>query len=1052
MSTTPDRLLLEVRGSSRAPAELPRAGVLVVGSDSARAGFVVTGAGVDAAHCAIARAKGGGFAVRDLGSRAGTLLNGKNVSSARLRAGDVLRLGSVELAVVDPAAPVSSTKPAANVPADEDTREVELDTPASENVIAANMRPGAASASASAELPTIGGYRVERVLGRGGMGRVFLAVQESLSRQVALKVLAPKLAADREFVRRFQAEARAAAALNHPNVVTVYDVGEDKGTHFLSMEYMDRGNLEERVTKEGKLSFAEVLDVLRDAAQGLAYAEARGIVHRDLKPANLMRNSVGQTKIADLGLATHVESEEGQSADKKVFGTPHFMSPEQARGEKVDGRSDLYSLGATAYRLLSGHTPFEGQSAKDIVRAHLSQPPRPLRDFVPDMPEAAVGLVARLMQKEPAARFASASELLREIDRLKTAAAAPPPRARAKSGGGGKFVFALLVLGGAGYFGWRWYQEQEAKKHPPQPSAPSTAQSTQPSRATDPQPAQDPARNAAADPNATAAEPADAPSTTAAATGATATEGSEGNADAPRDSDESLQLAEANARIALLELLAKDMPPGQKRDELRLLAGKFRGTTAANEAREKSDEIGAALAAEQRAQEQNSQALDDVLTRLRTVAGLDKEPPEPGKALLALRAISSEPAYTGNPMFAQARKEMERQVTQNAVRYADRILAQCDYDAEKGDFDSVQRKLTALMPLFDVPDFALGEGPAGIEDLYRIGRSAREKLKNLELTRGAYLVKQRADDVKAIATSFGGAQGLEGELRKLDLAAAQARLASMKAQLSTDESKKLVGAFENDVRLAKGALDLLQREFSAWRRKSVVDPRDAKGATRNAVGADAVGVLYEAEGGKVEHLGWPDFAARPADVARLFTERLTREYTAEELQGIAALVRMSAVLRALDLSAKMLDPARKSSFTDGNARDLLDAYEPATAWAQKAGSTQAAQRELEAARQLVEALQQMSQGSYSSAVATIEGLLASRGDTLLVSLLSDGSDAAKAATNAAPPKGDAPPQPAADPATTPSTTNPAAPPATGEASKPAPVEPPKTGGDPPHRS
>ncbi len=381
---------------------------------------------------------------------------------------------------------------------------------------------------------------------------------------------------------------------------------------------------------------------------------------------------------------------------------------------------------------------------------------------------------------------------------------------------------------------------------------------------------------------------------------------------------------------------------------------------------------------------------------------------------------------------------MERQVTQNAVRYADRVLGQCDYEASKGNFDAVQQKLTALMPIFDLPDYPLGEGPPGIAEVYQIGRSAREKLKNLELSRGAFAVKQRQDDVKAIALTYGGPQGLERELRRLDLAAARARLAAVLARLSTEESRAQVKALDADVAKAQASLELLTREFANWRRKSVVDPRDPKGGTRNAVGADASGLLYEGDGGKVEHLAWADFGNRPADLGRLFTERLTREYTADELKGIASLLRVAGVLQAIDISSKMFDPSRKSSFTDGNARDLLECFEPALAWAQRGGDTNAVTREQQAARQLIEVLQKTSQGSYSVAVTATETLLQSRGDTLLVSLLSDGSaDASAVAPESAP--ADAPPAPGAAPA---------APPGDPAGSTP-PVEAPKTG-DPPH--
>lgn len=987
-----ERLVLVETGATRAPVELPRAGVLVVGADAAKAAYVIRGAEVDGAHCAIALAKGGGWAVRDLGSAAGTWLNGKRVETARVSAGDVLRLGACELRIVDPAAPA----PARTSSPDAETRAGELDTPPrgldAPRPVAESARP----------LPAVSGYRIERVLGRGGMGQVYLAVQESLARQVALKVLAPRLAADAEFVRRFQAEARAAAALNHPNVVTVYDVGEDRGTHYLSMEYMDRGNLEERIAKGGRLPLNEALDVLRDAAQGLAYAEARGIVHRDLKPANLMQNSVGQTKIADLGLATHVEAEEAQSADKKIFGTPHFMSPEQARGEKVDSRSDLYSLGATAYRLFSGHTPFEGATAKEIVRAHLREEPRPIRDFAPDVPTGVVALIARLMQKDPAARFPSASELLRELERLRSTGGAPAPtRARTKTTSGSRGLalgVLALALGGGAY----WYFTQQTGGKPPADGHGSARPAPVARTGTTPTPpAPLPGTGPAAAPLANP-EPESPPDAAPA---------KPPRADAePGDLDQAEQLAEATARVALLELLAKEMPARSRRDELRILAEKYRGTTAATEATEQAERIASELAQGDAADAARGAAMDEMLTRLRAAAHLDDVPPQPGKALLALRAVDGQGVFAADPAFVAARKQIEQEILSNAVRHIDAVLGACDQLGAKGDFDRVFEKLTALQPVLDLPEFPMGEGPAGLSEFNVIARSARERLRTLELTRVRFTEEKKREDTQLIAVSFGGRDGLERELRALDVAAGAARLAATAERMSQPESRKYLQELSADLARAREAQEMIAREFPNWRRKSFADPRDGKGTPRNALGADASGILCEGDGGKAEHIDWSAFGANPRDIARLFHERLGREYTSAELAGIAALLRVSAVIGAIDASGKMFDPTRRSNFTETNAREILENYSHALQWAQRAGDDSAAKRERDAAALLVEALQKTSEGAYSAAVAGIERLLAGSSDTLLVRLLSDGNPglagtapAASGASSAAPP-------------------------------------------------
>ena len=447
--TKEPRLLLEVIGDPRAPVELPRQGVMTIGTSKEKADVVIDGQGIADVHCAIGRVKTGGWALKDLGSEYGTMLNGERVQSRKLEPGDLVLVGSRRLRIVDADALAkpkpAEAKPAESKPAEPKLAKIELPKPEPARVAEPPNR-----------VLQVRGYRVDRLLGRCGMGEVYLAVQESLGRPVALKVLSSKLAADADFVRRFQAEARAAAALNHPNVVTVHDVWEDGGRHFLAMEYMDHGNLEQRVQRGGKLAPKEALEVLHDASKALVYAEMRGIVHRDIKPANLMQNAAGTTKLADLGLAMHIEAEATESDNKKIYGTPHFISPEQARGEAVDHRSDLYSLGATAYRLLSGRTPFEGGSTREILRALQSESPRQLAELVRTIPPELEALVARLMEKDPRARFPTAEALRRECERLRLVAE-HGPTLEAERGARSQWKVGVALLTVLGLASAAWF-------------------------------------------------------------------------------------------------------------------------------------------------------------------------------------------------------------------------------------------------------------------------------------------------------------------------------------------------------------------------------------------------------------------------------------------------------------------------------------------------------------------------------------------------------------------------------------------------------------------
>ncbi len=283
----------------------------------------------------------------------------------------------------------------------------------------------------------LGGFRLLEVLGQGGMGTVHRAEQVSLHRQVALKVLDAKLTQNPVFVARFVAEARAAARLHHPNVVQVYDVGNEGSTYYYSMELMTEGSIEGRLQAVGRLDLETALKVVADAARGLAYAESLRIVHRDIKPDNLMLDHHGHVKLADLGLALTDEDTEG-----KVVGTPHFMSPEQILRKPLDHRSDLYSLGCTLYRLLAGRNPFTGASVKDILRAQVKDEAEPLHKVDPTVPVEVSAIAQRLMAKAPEDRFQSATELTEALE----AVMAPKVRRGLLIGG---IVAALVIAGGA---------------------------------------------------------------------------------------------------------------------------------------------------------------------------------------------------------------------------------------------------------------------------------------------------------------------------------------------------------------------------------------------------------------------------------------------------------------------------------------------------------------------------------------------------------------------------------------------------------------------------
>jgi serine/threonine-protein kinase len=262
-------------------------------------------------------------------------------------------------------------------------------------------------------------YFVLRRLGRGAMAEVYLAQQLSLGRQVALKVLNAELARDPNYVRRFQHEARAAAALVHGGIVQIYEVGDQDGVHYISQEYVPGRNLGEVILTSGSLTPPLTLDILRQVASALVKAASENIVHRDIKPENIMLARSGEVKVADFGLA-RVQGD-GTANFTQIgvtMGTPLYMSPEQIEGRPLDSRSDIYSLGVTAYHMLAGQPPFTGDTPLSVAVQHLNHSPPPLASRRPDVPIQLAALVERMMAKRPDERFADPNALLAELHAL----------------------------------------------------------------------------------------------------------------------------------------------------------------------------------------------------------------------------------------------------------------------------------------------------------------------------------------------------------------------------------------------------------------------------------------------------------------------------------------------------------------------------------------------------------------------------------------------------------------------------------------------------------
>lgn len=263
----------------------------------------------------------------------------------------------------------------------------------------------------------IGGYRIEKQIGQGGMSRIYLATQLSLERRVAVKLLPPYLLDDAKLINRFLKEARALAQLEHPNIVQILDLGRARNQFYMVMQFIDGQPVSEILAKRGPFDPAQSARIIWHVAEALDYAHKRDILHRDIKPGNIMVTKDGFVKLLDFGLTKNLQSTTNLTTEGMVIGTVHYMSPEQAAGEKLDARSDLYSLGTTWYEMVSGRPPFEGDNPWSILLKHRNEPPQHIRDVNRKVPRAMAKIIMRLLEKSRDRRFPTSGDLAREIQR-----------------------------------------------------------------------------------------------------------------------------------------------------------------------------------------------------------------------------------------------------------------------------------------------------------------------------------------------------------------------------------------------------------------------------------------------------------------------------------------------------------------------------------------------------------------------------------------------------------------------------------------------------------
>jgi hypothetical protein len=347
-----------------------------------------------------------------------------------------------------------------------------------------------------------GNFLLLNPLGIGGVGTVYKAIDLSLNRYLALKILRKKLATNPEFIETFSREARAAAAVNHSNVAQVYSFGEYEGQYYLAMELLERGSLDDRILKQGKLPEVEVLQIGALIAAGLRAAYQRGLLHRDVKPGNILFNEDGVPKIVDFGLARvqtpsstqKIAAEQAQA--EPIWGTPYYVAPEKLRGQPEDIRSDIYSLGATLFHALAGRPPFEARTADEVVTKHATQPAFSLKTYAPTTHDYTAHVIARMLAKNPAERYETYDELIHDTQEAQAVLKAAGEARAIVAPSGERFsvssilgtIAAMIVCGFVVWFVWtnRVAIFRMESAPPPAPSTPQAAQPGSPTASAEP--------------------------------------------------------------------------------------------------------------------------------------------------------------------------------------------------------------------------------------------------------------------------------------------------------------------------------------------------------------------------------------------------------------------------------------------------------------------------------------------------------------------------------------------------------------------------------------
>ncbi len=888
----------------------------ILGSDPQRADLVLPALEVAPVHCVV-EVQGQQVQVTDLGSSAGTQLDGTTITVCMLGPGQRLDVGPVSIWLSD------------------------------------------GSSASSNSLPSIPGFEVDREVGRGAGGVVYLATQSSLQRQVAMKVLAPELSHDDKVVQRFESEARAAAALAHPNVVTVFDVGSAGSVHYLSMEYMAEGSLADRLAKRGPLSWRQTLRMMSDAAKALAFAESRALVHRDIKPANLMLTETGVTKLADLGLVMDLSEEHDGGP---AMGTPHFLAPEVIKGGKPSSQSDLYSLGATAYQVATGSTPYQGSSTKEILRAALTTDPQSPSERDEEIPQQVSQLILDLMAKDPALRPQTAKEVQERIDRLNLSLGLPG-QAPPKKGRRTALLLAGPLLLAAAYIAWDISRPDDT----PPNHAPGNVQGTT-TGGTPGAPPQD------GDPAFSFAE---------------VQEGEPGNATAGELGSE----FELRAQESFKGLQELELSDEERIKKLRFFAQEFRGSNSADAALALAGSLEERGRNVQREAEQAAQALADEVTRLMELAQWAPGEIPQHEVLQAVLAYPCTLTGEGLLEFQTHRKRTLRSLLAEGNSHLQDTLNAARALTAQGQFSEAKKQLMEQAEAY-APSLALdlsvltqkGQAPSELLNLQSRMQELAVLLEDIPRLAAEWGVQTRIQDRKNLGAMLGHTSGLRSELAQFNLADARRRLQNSLAEMRSEPGRGWVAGLDQDLANCQAYLQAWRSSHGAgqWRNTNALDPRSSRPSNLPVTNVNLQWVSLDGE-----RIPLAKFLARERDFRSLFENRVQRQLTPPEQEGLAGLYRVQAILTVLDQVQEMFVQSSNARFTKGEVQDVIEILARA-----KVGQTHAGQIALEIETQTAEAvamgLQAYSARDYGAAAGYFErSFVVGRGSLLLL-LLSDG--------------------------------------------------------------